>query len=338
MYVVVKPLLNNQLVSKREQLRSVKQNEAKKMYEDDIFVVIHPLTEAASCLYGKGTQWCTAAKDCSKFEHYNSQGKLYIIIDKQSGEKYQFHAESNSYMDETDMPIDEPLSAIGATDGLLNFCCREFLDPLMEYSRPLVLGDKRIYIVKKQDKYGVITSDKKKLLDFELDEIESYITCLLVRNGNHKGIYDVETDNIKWGYVGNIDLVKEGDICGAYYFPNFSGEIFDEKTPYFLHYLKNAYLTLKKHHFTANKLIANTYTLHLLNQCCGFRKNEIFSMTFCNGKPFKMCLNDALSGIFEMYPIIDERLSDNVFMLGGYFGNFNSNSVEPEQLDSKLPF
>ncbi|WP_158648463.1 hypothetical protein [Candidatus Symbiothrix dinenymphae] len=100
------------------------------MYEDDTFVVVHPLTEAASCLYGRGTRWCTAATEsCNLFNHYNSQGNLCIIINKKSGEKFQFHFATYSFMDETNHEIKSPmLNTIEATSGLIDFTLQKFIE------------------------------------------------------------------------------------------------------------------------------------------------------------------------------------------------------------------
>jgi predicted nucleic acid-binding Zn-ribbon protein len=52
------------------------------VYEDDRFYVVNPLTHEASCYYGKGTKWCTAATGDEHFIKYNGEGKLFYVIDK----------------------------------------------------------------------------------------------------------------------------------------------------------------------------------------------------------------------------------------------------------------
>ena len=57
--------------------------DVEKIYEDNRFVVVSPKTHSASCYYGAGTKWCTAAKDNkSHFSTYKGNGELYYIIDK----------------------------------------------------------------------------------------------------------------------------------------------------------------------------------------------------------------------------------------------------------------
>ncbi|GHT56675.1 hypothetical protein AGMMS49982_23620 [Bacteroidia bacterium] len=119
-----------ELVSNRQKVRHIKETEAERMYEDDTFVVVHPLTEAASCVYGKGTQWCTAAANCyNSFNYYNGIGNLYIIINKKRGKKFQFHFETRSFMDETDQYINPPIfDTLGATSGLVDFILQKFIE------------------------------------------------------------------------------------------------------------------------------------------------------------------------------------------------------------------
>jgi hypothetical protein len=59
-----------------------------------------------SCELGSGTEWCTATgKTRGHFDHYISQGPLFIFIKPGSNEKYQFSYEGNQFMDKDDNPI-----------------------------------------------------------------------------------------------------------------------------------------------------------------------------------------------------------------------------------------
>ena len=83
---------------------------AQEVYNDDTVRVIVPNDEEAACYYGQGTRWCTAATEgANYFNHYNKQGKLYILLPKKTkhdGEKYQLHFGSDQFMNEGDDPID----------------------------------------------------------------------------------------------------------------------------------------------------------------------------------------------------------------------------------------
>ena len=52
------------------------------VYEDDRYFVVNPLNHESSCYYGKGTKWCTAASSDDQFTKYNTDGKLFYILDK----------------------------------------------------------------------------------------------------------------------------------------------------------------------------------------------------------------------------------------------------------------
>lgn len=63
--------------------REVKKVEGGNVvYDDGRFFVVNPLNFDASCYYGKGTKWCTAAETDTHFKKYNEDGKLFYIIDR----------------------------------------------------------------------------------------------------------------------------------------------------------------------------------------------------------------------------------------------------------------
>lgn len=74
-------------IPKKEMSKSQKAAEIKKtadrVYEDDHFLVVRPNTKAASCMYGAGTRWCTAAEKGNQFKNYSSRNaRFYYVIDK----------------------------------------------------------------------------------------------------------------------------------------------------------------------------------------------------------------------------------------------------------------
>ena len=92
------------LMSKTEKEKEIKSEVDK--YELDDWTVIVPKTEEASCYYGKGTRWCTAADNNNMFDTYSYDGPLYILIgNHDKSDKYQFHFESSQFMDAKDNPI-----------------------------------------------------------------------------------------------------------------------------------------------------------------------------------------------------------------------------------------
>lgn len=124
LYFTIRSYINNpdQPTSKQDAARKIKEG-AEKVYEDNEWLIIVPHTKEASCYYGKGTQWCTAADESNNmFDYYNNQGNLYININKNTHEKYQFHFETSSFMDETDSPIEEPIcETIGLSESAINW-------------------------------------------------------------------------------------------------------------------------------------------------------------------------------------------------------------------------
>ena len=57
-----------------------------------------------SCELGSGSEWCTSTGNSRNyFDDYISNDDLYIFI--KGNEKYQFHYESNQFMDKNDQSI-----------------------------------------------------------------------------------------------------------------------------------------------------------------------------------------------------------------------------------------
>lgn len=56
---------------------------AKKLYEDERYLVIRPDNKQAVMKYGAGTKWCITMKDADYYENYIDNGtKFYFMIDK----------------------------------------------------------------------------------------------------------------------------------------------------------------------------------------------------------------------------------------------------------------
>ena len=69
--------------SERQRRNYKKQNGANIVYDSPKYLVINPLSHESSCYYGSGTKWCTTGRDTADtFNRYNSDGKLFYIINK----------------------------------------------------------------------------------------------------------------------------------------------------------------------------------------------------------------------------------------------------------------
>ena len=104
------------LLSKYEDVLSLAKGKSKEhdvgksvpLFSGEQIAVYAPKSKVESQYYGRATQWCTAAKKDCMFDHYYSDGPLYIVVPKNpqyKGEKYQLHFASAQYMDEKDEPI-----------------------------------------------------------------------------------------------------------------------------------------------------------------------------------------------------------------------------------------
>jgi hypothetical protein len=117
LYNVVKDYIAKDTKSLDEILKILSKDEFRVLHNGQNWYIFQPLTEKASCYLGVNTEWCTTwgpyslnkkHKDRGNmFSRYSPQGPLFIIIDKKNPDhKYQFHFESNQYMDRDDRRID----------------------------------------------------------------------------------------------------------------------------------------------------------------------------------------------------------------------------------------
>jgi hypothetical protein len=106
LYYVVEPFEQQEIVSNNEAERRKRQSffdqgQAELVYQSDNVTIITPNTREAAQYFGRGTKWCTSARDHNYFDQYASEGPLYILLPM----KWQFHFETESFMDERDEPL-----------------------------------------------------------------------------------------------------------------------------------------------------------------------------------------------------------------------------------------
>lgn len=88
----------------------INNSQAELFFENRRWMVVIPKSYESSKFYACTSQWCTRFPD--NYEHYTKDGPLYIIIDKlklnqdDATRRYQFHFESNQFMNMNDSQID----------------------------------------------------------------------------------------------------------------------------------------------------------------------------------------------------------------------------------------
>jgi hypothetical protein len=235
MFNVIRPYMESgeNIQSSTSLEKEIKQKETKKIYEDDKWFVIEPLTERSACYYGKNTQWCTAAKENNYFNYYNNQGPLYINIDKVNNEKYQFHFESGQFMDEMDRDIDF-MEFMDENQSLRNFYNEFLKDKVKEVNfYDMKITDSGCYLHVKNWTYfrGAFEQSRhhKNPVEF-LDEFDDsfYDTYHIYTDGEIKRYYfdNINESNKKI----MIDfLIKNQDITSE----SSDDEIKDEMVEFF---------------------------------------------------------------------------------------------------------
>jgi len=72
-------------------------NECYRLYDDDKYLAVLPLTIKSSLKYGAGTKWCTASKENPNvFDDYYRKGLLIYIIDKLNMDKFAINTDNRN--------------------------------------------------------------------------------------------------------------------------------------------------------------------------------------------------------------------------------------------------
>ena len=207
--------------SNREEIKGIKKEGIDIFYEDSKWLVIIPKTFEASCYYGKNTKWCTTS-DKSVFAQYTKTDPLYIAINKQTNEKYQYHISTGQYMDAEDVDINL-IKKFPELKKVIQKSIKDYLSTVqlnngtfaLKYDDGYVIVDKNVNILtnsvykniydynKETDSYevktkddlsGIIKSDGKTWI---LEPIYTYIYPY----NKETDSYRVKTKDDLWGII-----------------------------------------------------------------------------------------------------------------------------------------
>jgi hypothetical protein len=96
-------LQGQELKSKRQVKREVKEKGARLVYDDGTYAIIELIEPEAAVIYSKGSKWCTS--NAGTAAHYLKSGPIHIIL-KNDEKIAQLHAATQQLMDLTDRPYD----------------------------------------------------------------------------------------------------------------------------------------------------------------------------------------------------------------------------------------
>ena len=187
--------------------KDVKREGAEVVYEDSEWKIVIPHTEEASCIYGAHTKWCTAGRGDNMFDYYNKQGPLYININKVTGDKYQFHFESWSFMDAKDEEIS--IRKIGLSEGAIEYYKSIGKELYFIYDE---VGNfyEGFAMVYKEGKYNFINKQGELLWDKDewFDDVSNFNNGLAWVNKSSRGWnYINQQGELLWEDYKNFDKV-----------------------------------------------------------------------------------------------------------------------------------
>ena len=167
-----KDVRSNKQKDKEERARLFKDKEAILFYKDADIKIEIPKSEEAACVLGKGTRWCTSARNHNMFHHYDKEGDLYIITTKDK-KKFQFHLKSKQFMDEADTEV-KMIDVLGDYPSILK-AIPDLVDSLSMFDRANIQNmsyDERNKMIKDWIKGGM---HQVEMFDDNTVIIESYL-------------------------------------------------------------------------------------------------------------------------------------------------------------------
>jgi hypothetical protein len=63
------------------------EKQIEKLFEDDEYIVLIPLTKESNQIYGSNTKWCTTMESGGYWEKYSENYKIIFVLNKQTGKK-----------------------------------------------------------------------------------------------------------------------------------------------------------------------------------------------------------------------------------------------------------
>jgi len=71
------------------ELKRIEKEGATRVFQNDKGSIIHPMTHKASCHYGAGSQWCTAAREPSNFDSYTNKQGVVLLYFLPKGNRFE---------------------------------------------------------------------------------------------------------------------------------------------------------------------------------------------------------------------------------------------------------
>lgn len=160
------------LISESQMIRlyekyKVTNYERIKMFEDENFLFVIPLSHQASCKYGAKTTWCTSAKDDDMWSRHDSLGAAgYLMVktpelqQKLGSEKFAFYLNAPSANYGKNFTPDRIIFYDELNNPIPNIIFLRMMDEVGEYNDFKTIAD--LFVEYTKNKFS---PDNKQLLN-----------------------------------------------------------------------------------------------------------------------------------------------------------------------------
>ena len=213
--------LKDLVKASQEAQQNVSKRELKKTgaNKDDSYLVIVPTTYEASCFYGAGTKWCTAASDRdSHFNSYSRKGVLMYILNKDLPETdplykialyKSYSGGQESYYDATDKQMSDIKAALSPeVERTIEVTYNVMKESWLEARKGHNFGDPRVEAL-----VQMLSLDEEEVDEIMEEEHTHYgIPSFQYGDEEYAVATDEEADQANYEYVENLidDIGFEG--------------------------------------------------------------------------------------------------------------------------------
>jgi hypothetical protein len=205
-------------------MNSLSSDDYKVLLDGNEWLILQPLNEKAACYLGVGTQWCTTYGPYSMtkyyqdrenyYDRYMKQGPLYIIINKKNNEeKYQFHFESEQFMDSNDRNANTR-ELLHNNPEVRNYFFPSFIKKVTE--EEIQKEIEQMNLLSQEDAMEIIEKisgniGKNPLVQAILTKNQEFVNILIDDEHNLKSSVFVDENEIKFEMKDLIDELEATD-------------------------------------------------------------------------------------------------------------------------------
>lgn len=208
---------------------TIKKTETEYYYDGPEGSIVVPMTIKSQLYWSRNTKWWGC--NYNKFEHYDQNGKKFIIIDKKNNKKYMLQFETEMFFDEYNIQYDF-ISYIDENDWVI----KSLFPYIINSSKASLWYSKKILKCKFPEGEKAISGDIKTSLSYAIDVLNGpFINGEKIISTDPCASYHYASNVLKGNfYLGENSIAKD-----AYYATEYAINVLKQEFPLGENSIKN---------------------------------------------------------------------------------------------------